>query len=194
MGRRHRAPRRSRARGVALAVVERGARGLVVRAASGEARAEGVTIGLRRREAEARCAGLVVVDADPTAEAPGLRSRRPCDGADHSAVSCSSVRGCSRSPPAGRRATSVATPRSAPGCSTPSRATGVADARIGVADGAFAARLAARTAGAAGVRVVAPGGSARVPRAVAGVGARHRPRGWSRSRRSARAPRPPGPR
>ena len=55
--------------GVALAVVERGTRGLVVRAASAEARTEGVKIGLRKREAETRCAGLVVLDADPVAEA-----------------------------------------------------------------------------------------------------------------------------
>jgi protein ImuB len=37
------------------------------------------------------------------------------------------------------------------------RATGIADARVGVADGAFAARLAARTAGAIGRRVVPVG-------------------------------------
>src|SRR3990172_12841927 len=55
--------------GLPVAVVERGKRGLVVRAASTEARTEGVTVGLRRREAESRCAGLVVVDADPAAEA-----------------------------------------------------------------------------------------------------------------------------
>ena len=44
-------------------------RGLVVRSASAEARAEGVAVGLRRREAEARCAGLMVLDADDTADA-----------------------------------------------------------------------------------------------------------------------------
>jgi protein ImuB len=41
----------------------------LVRAASPEARAEGVTPGLRRREAEARCPGLVVHDTDAAAEA-----------------------------------------------------------------------------------------------------------------------------
>src|SRR5690242_7249108 len=60
--------------GVPLAVVasdpsSRASHGPVVRAASGEARAEGVTIGLRRREAQARCADLVVLDADPAGEA-----------------------------------------------------------------------------------------------------------------------------
>ena len=52
-----------------VAVVERGARGMVVRAASIEARREGVTRGLRRREAEARCVGLAVIDADDNADA-----------------------------------------------------------------------------------------------------------------------------
>jgi protein ImuB len=52
-----------------VVVTERGPRGLVVRSASAEARAEGVAVGLRRREAEARCAGLVVLDADDTADA-----------------------------------------------------------------------------------------------------------------------------
>ena len=41
----------------------------VVRAASAEARAEGVTRGMRRREAEARCPEAVCVDADDAVEA-----------------------------------------------------------------------------------------------------------------------------
>jgi protein ImuB len=53
----------------AVVVVDRGARGKVVVSASAEARAEGVAVGLRVREAEARCAGLVVLDADDAANA-----------------------------------------------------------------------------------------------------------------------------
>ena len=49
--------------GMPVVVVEPGARG-VVRAASSEARAEGIVVGLRRREAEARGADLVVVEVD----------------------------------------------------------------------------------------------------------------------------------
>jgi protein ImuB len=54
---------------VPVVVTERGPRGLMVRSVSAEARAEGVAVGLRRREAEARCAGLVVLEADDTADA-----------------------------------------------------------------------------------------------------------------------------
>ena len=54
---------------VPVAVVERGDRGLVVQATSVEARREGVARGLRRREAEARCVELTVVDADDSADA-----------------------------------------------------------------------------------------------------------------------------
>jgi protein ImuB len=52
-----------------VAVFERGDRGVVVRAASAEARRAGVARGLRQRDAEARCAGLAVVDVDDAADA-----------------------------------------------------------------------------------------------------------------------------
>ena len=55
--------------GTPVVVVDTGPRGKVVVSASAEARAEGVAVGLRVREAEARCAGLVVLDADDTADA-----------------------------------------------------------------------------------------------------------------------------
>jgi len=145
-----------------LAVVARGAgRGagrVGVVAASPEARAAGVVPGLRRREAEARCPGLVVRDADPGAEARAFE--------------------------AVARAVEAVTPRMVlerPGrlgfpTRGPSRyfggdaalaervgrlvaAAGVPDARVGVADGAFAARLAARVAAPGGAHLVGPGGS-----------------------------------
>jgi protein ImuB len=118
----------------------------VVRAASAEARAEGVTRGMRRREAEARCPGAACVDADEGNEA--------------------------RTFEVVARAVEAFTPRvvlDRPGlCEFPTRgparyfggdeplATRVRDAviaalgpdgddvRIGIADGAFTARLAAR--------------------------------------------------
>src|SRR5579871_341881 len=61
--------RDERLRNVAVVVRERiGSRDLV-RAASTEARAEGVARGMARREAEARCPGVVCVDADEANEA-----------------------------------------------------------------------------------------------------------------------------
>jgi len=61
--------RDERLRNVPIVVRERiGSRDLV-RAASTEARTEGVTRGMARREAEARCPGVVCVDADEANEA-----------------------------------------------------------------------------------------------------------------------------
>jgi protein ImuB len=143
--------------GVPLAVMERGPRGLVVRAASAEARAEGVTVGLRRREAEARCGGLVVVDADPAAEARtfevvarAMESITPSVVLERPGVLTFPTRGPSRYF-GGDDAL----------CEQVLEAVGmhVVGARLGVADGVFAARLASRTAGATGRRVIALGAS-----------------------------------
>ncbi len=129
----------------------------IVRAASAEARATGVTRGMRRREAEARCPEAVCVDADEANEA--------------------------RTFEVVARAVEVFTPRvvlDRPGrCEFPTRGpsryfggddalasqirAGVAtalgpdgtDVRIGIADGVFVARLAARRS-----VVVPAGGSA----------------------------------
>ena len=133
-------------RGVPVVVRERDGARDIVRAASSEARAEGVTRGMRRREAEARCPTAVCVDADVANEA--------------------------RTFEVVARALEAFTPRvvlDRPGrCEFPTRGpsryfggdnelvcllhTAVAgelgtdgtDVRIGVADGAFTARLAAR--------------------------------------------------
>ena len=139
-----------------VAVVERGRRGLVVRAASREARVEGVTRGLRRREAEARCPGLVVLDADLADEARafetvarttemitlGVVLERP-------GVLTFPTRGPSRyfggDDGLGRRVLAALVE------------IGVGDARVGVADGPFAAGLAARRAPPGGAFVVVSG-------------------------------------
>ncbi|MFM8304663.1 MAG: DNA polymerase Y family protein, partial [Actinomycetota bacterium] len=117
---------------------------------------EGVVPGLRRREAETRCPGLVVVDADPAAAARAFEEVA--------------------------RAVEAITPRlvlERPGLLMfptrgPSRyfggdaalarqvldavhAAGVPDARVGVADGRFAAHCAARSASPDTGRVVDPG-------------------------------------
>lgn len=144
--------------GVAVAVVERGTRGLVVCAASTEARAEGVSVGLRRREAEARCAGLVVIDRDPGAEARAFeavaRAMEPIAPAvvlERPGVLTFPTRGPSRYF-GGDDALAARVLAAAD-------AAGVSDARVGVADGGFAARLATCAAAPGGVHVVTPGGS-----------------------------------
>ena len=139
-----------------VAVVEPGPHGLLVRAASNEARAEGVRRGLRRREAEARCPDLVVLDADPAAEArafeaiarateaitPGVVLERP-------GVLTFPTRGPSRyfggDESLSRRVLVALTE------------VGFPDARVGVADGPFAARLAAHRAPPGGAHLVDPG-------------------------------------
>jgi protein ImuB len=144
--------------GAPVAVVERGACGLVVRAASAEARAEGVTVGLRRREAEARCGGLVVLDADVPAEARAFeavaRAMEPITPAivlERPGVLTFPTRGPARyfggDDALAARVLDAVTE------------VGVPSARVGIADGAFAARLAARVAGSGNARVIEPGGS-----------------------------------
>jgi protein ImuB len=149
-------------RAVPLVVRERVGSRELVRAASIEARAEGVTRGMRRREAEAQCPGVVCIDTDESLEARAFEVVA--------------------------RAIEVLTPRlvlDRPGlCSFltrgPSRYFGgdeglavhvhdavVAalgevdpDIRVGIADGGFAARLATRRARAGAPFVVEAGTSA----------------------------------
>jgi protein ImuB len=128
-----------------VAVVVRGDRGRVVLAASAEARHEGVARGLRQREAEARCAGLSIVDADDAADArafetvvraveqlvPQLVLERP---GRLSFATHGPARYFGGDDALAHRVLTVV-------CEA-----GVADARIGIADGMLAAGLAARTA------------------------------------------------
>ncbi len=129
--------------GAPVAVVERGARGQRVCAASTEARAEGVAVGLRRREAEARCAGLMIVDRDLAAEARAFevvaRAMEPITPAvvlDRPGVLTFPTRGPSRyfggDELLAVRMLEVVTE------------TGVGDARVGIADGELASRFATR--------------------------------------------------
>ena len=142
----------------AVAVVERGERGLVVIAASTEAAAEGVTFGLRRREAEARCPGLAVAEADPQVEARAFEQVAR-------AVETFTPRFVLEEP--GR----ISFPTRGPSryfggdtamgarCLDAVGAIGITDARVGVADGGFAAMLAARAAEPGAAYVVPPGES-----------------------------------
>jgi protein ImuB len=142
----------------AVAVVERGERGLVVIAVSTEAAAEGVTSGLRRREAEARCPGLAVAEADPQVEARAFEQVAR-------AVETFTPRFVLEEP--GR----ISFPTRGPSryfggdtamgvrCLDAVGAIGITDARVGVADGGFAAMLAARAAEPGAAYVVPPGES-----------------------------------
>ena len=133
-------------------------RGLVL-AASVEARVEGVRRGLRRREAEDRCPGLVIRPVDTTGEARafealsrGVEVLAPRLALDRPGLLFVPTRGPSRyfggdELFATRVLAEVAT-------------VGAPGARVGVADGAFTAQLAARRAEPGGSFVVPAGESA----------------------------------
>ena len=114
-----------------------------VLAASAEARAERVVAGIRRREAEARCPGIAVVEADPAAEVRAfeavvraVETFTPRVEIDRPGLLAIPTRGPSRY--FGGDAALIEVVREAV------LATGVPEVRLGIADGGFAARLAAR--------------------------------------------------
>ncbi|MDQ6726972.1 MAG: DNA polymerase Y family protein [Actinomycetota bacterium] len=118
-------------------------------ACSASARAEGVARGLRRRQAEARCPPLVVVDHDPAA---GARAFEPVVAAVESfttgveivrpGICALATRGPSRY--FGGDETLAARVASAVDGVLAARGLGVPACRVGVADGPFAAERAAR--------------------------------------------------
>ena len=134
----------------------------VVRAASADARKSGVTRGMRRREAEAQCPEAVCVDADDALEARtfeivarAVEVFTPRVVLDRPGLCAFETRGPSRyfggdDALGGRVQQEVA------------HALGDvhSDVRIGIADGGFTARLAARRADVASPLVVEPGASA----------------------------------
>ena len=138
--------------GAPVVVLDRG----FVLAASEEARAEGVRRGLRRREAEARCPELVTRPVDPAGEArvfealsQAVEVLAPRLALDRPGLLFVPTRGPSRYFGGdGAFATRLLTE------------VGELDARIGVADGFFAARLAARRAQPGATFIVPAGESA----------------------------------
>ena len=138
--------------GVPVVVLDRG----YVLAASVEARAEGVRRGLRRREAEVRCPGLVIRPVDTTGEARAFEALSravevlaPRLALDRPGLLFVPTRGPSRYFGGDEAFVTRVLAEVA--------AVGAPGARVGVADGAFAARLAARRAEPGGAFVV-PGG------------------------------------
>jgi protein ImuB len=140
-----------------VAIFDRG----VVLAASADARADGVMRGLRRREAEARCAGLAILDTDPAGDARAfecvaraVETLTPRVALDRPGLLSFPTRGPSRyfggDVALGERVLAAV------------GAAGVVDVCAGIADGGFTARLAARRAGSrspGAVEVVGPGES-----------------------------------
>jgi protein ImuB len=158
-------------RGVPVVVLERVGSRHLVRAASTQARVEGVTRGMRRREAEACCGELVCVDADEALEARAfeivaraVETMTPRVVLDRPGLCAFPTRGPSRyfggDDALAVRVRDVVSEALDEGDEV--NAGGVC---IGIADGAFTARLAARTAARArgdgdGLHVVAPRESA----------------------------------
>ena len=155
---------------VPVVVLDRG----FVLAASVEARAEGVRRGLRRREAEVRCPGLVIRPLDITGEARAFEALSravevlaPRLALDRPGLLFVPTRGPSRyfggdEAFATGVLAEVATVLACGGRSGADERPGAggAGARIGVADGVFAAQLAARRAKPGGAFVVPVGESA----------------------------------
>jgi len=143
------------AKDVPFALIDRG----LVFACSAAARRDGVRRGLRVREAQYRCTGLVVAPYDPAQDTrafepvisrieeitPGVQVVRPGTCAIRS-------RGPARYY-GGEEQAAAAVIRCL-------QQLGIDDARIGIADGPFAAEQAARRAGPEAVLIVPPGGSA----------------------------------
>jgi protein ImuB len=131
-------------------------------ACSPAARAEGVARHQRRREAQARCPELVLVDHDPAVDArvfepvaAALEALTPRIEIVHPGCCGFPTRGPSRYH-GGDEALADKAARAVDVV-----LAGRGPVRVGVADGQFAARLAARSSDAArGPKVVAPGGSA----------------------------------
>ena len=129
-----------------------------VTACTASARAHGVRIGMRQREAQGRCPGLRVEREEPAIAARAFEPllaalEQALPGWHPLAPGCAAIR--ARGPAryyGGERAAA----RAVLGLVT---THGAADARVGVAEGLFAAELAARSAADApgGVRIVSAG-------------------------------------
>ncbi|MFT4051217.1 MAG: DNA polymerase Y family protein [Microbacterium sp.] len=144
-----------------LAVLARGAGGGTVLACSVAARAEGVRRGQRRRDAQARCPHLKVVESDPVRDhrafapliaaveeaAPGVQLMQP-------GLCALAAKGPARYYGGEAAAATVLVGAVA--------ALGVTDVRVGAGDGVFTAEQAARTGTRAGdpVRIVPAGQAA----------------------------------
>lgn len=128
-----------------------------VLACSQSARAEGVRRGMRRRDAQSRCPGLVLHDYNPDADVRGFEAvltaiEELSPGVAPLRPGLCALRVPSRFYGGEAEAAAVIAERLV--------GIGVWDVRIGIADGLFAAELAARRALAQESLAIPPGGSA----------------------------------
>jgi len=148
--REHRVPE-----GVPVALIAAG----VVVACTASARAQGVRVGMRQREAQGRCPGLRIEREDPAVAARGFEPvlaalEQALPGWHPLSPGTAAIRARG---PARYYGGELAAARTVVGLAAANGATG---ARVGVAEGLFAAELAARSAGdgdTAAVRVVPAG-------------------------------------
>lgn len=142
-----------------VAVIGRADGREVVVGTSAPARADGVTVGTRRREAEARCPGIVLVDADPGLDARAFEAvARAVEAITPRVELLEPGRlGFPTVGPSRYFGGDVALARK---LIAAVRAVGVPDVRVGIADGGFAARVATHAAPANDAFVVEPGANA----------------------------------
>ena len=158
---------------VAAAVVS----GQQVIAASSQARAAGVRVGMRRRDAQARCPALLVVNADPSRDARrfeviarALMSLVPVVGVEEPGTVLFGARGpsrwCGGDQALADRVRSLAL--DALGAAEPP--LHIERIGVGIADGRFAAAVAARRSARSGDATVVPPGLSSTAASLAGVG------------------------
>jgi protein ImuB len=149
-------------RAAPLAVCERDGSRELVRAASAEARANGVARGMRKREAEAHCPGITIADADLAFEARAfeivaraIETLTPRVVLERPGVCAFPTRG-----PARYFGGDHGLARRARDAAAEVLGDDHEHIRVAIADGVFAARLAARHATATEPHIVAAGSSA----------------------------------
>ncbi|MFZ4585250.1 MAG: DNA polymerase Y family protein [Acidimicrobiia bacterium] len=131
----------------------------IVVCASADAREHEVVVGLRRREAEARCPGLVFVAADPTVDAQAFEGVARAVEAITPRVELQEP-GWLAFPTIGPSRYFGGDDALAQKVVAAVRTAGVADVRVGIADGGFAARIATQVALPLDAHVVPVGGAA----------------------------------
>ena len=159
--------------GTAAAVVD----GQQVIAASPSARAVGVRVGMRRRDAQARCSTLLVVNADVSRDARrfevvarALTTLVPVVGVEEPGTALFGARGPSRWCGGDQALADRVRSLALDALSTAESPFHVERIGVGLADGRFAAAVAARRSARSGAPVVVPPGLPTTAASLAGIG------------------------